>query len=47
MDNVDAAYQSDIPAPVLVTETHMNSIADRAQLAQAVIDFILGKLNRK
>jgi LPPG:FO 2-phospho-L-lactate transferase len=47
MDNVDAGYQSDIPAPVLVTETHMNSIAGRAQLAQVVIDFILGKLNRK
>ncbi|MGE5250776.1 MAG: 2-phospho-L-lactate transferase [Bacteroidota bacterium] len=40
LDNADRAYQADLRVRTLITDTYMNSIADRARLAQDVIEFI-------
>jgi LPPG:FO 2-phospho-L-lactate transferase len=46
MDHIDREFEPAIPAQVLLSETHMNSLADRLRLAQDVIDFIVGKRSR-
>jgi LPPG:FO 2-phospho-L-lactate transferase len=43
LDRADRALQAAIHVPTLVTDTLMNSLADRARLAQDLLDFI-GKI---
>jgi LPPG:FO 2-phospho-L-lactate transferase len=40
LDNVDSAYQAAIAVPTLLSETYMKTLADRARLAQDVLNFI-------
>lgn len=40
LDRADQAYREAIKVPVLVTNTLMNSAADRARLAQDILDFM-------